>query len=170
MRNEIDIGSTLGGMNPGRNLRHLRRLMEASLVPLQTQLLTTAVLGIKIAGSALAASSGTITYQAEGKLATKASSDMAALSGTVTNAAFNVYAFSITLGGTLVTRMGLEGATLAAVKFPPIPEEEAVLGFVIINPTGTGAFVGGTTVLDDATVVPTASFVNTPYPFNPYLR
>jgi len=170
MRNEIDIGSALGGMTPGRDLRHLRRLMEAALVPMQTQLLTTTALGIKVAGSALAASSATVTYQVGGQLATKASSDMAALSGTVTNAAFNVYVFSITLGGTLVTRMGLEGATLVTVKFPSIPEEEAVLGFVIINPTGTGNFVGGTTELDDATVVPTASFVNTPFPFNPYLR
>jgi hypothetical protein len=170
MRNEIDIGSALGGMNPGRDLRHLRRLIEAALVPMQTQLLTTGALGIKVAGSVTAASSATITYQAGGKLATKASSDMAVLSGTVTADAFNVYAFSITLGGTAVTRMGLEGATLAAVKFPPIPEEEAVLGFVIINPTGTGDFVGGTTDLDDATVVPTASYINTPYPFNPYLR
>ena len=31
---------------------------------------------------------------------------------------------------------------------------EVSIGFVIINPTGSGSFVGGTTALDDATVVP----------------
>lgn len=170
MRNEIDIGSALGAMTPGRDLRQLRRLLEAAVVPMRSQLLTTGALGIKVAGSVLAASSATVTYQVGGKLATKAAADMAAFAGTVTNAAFNVFVFSVTLGGTLATTMGLEGATLAAVKFPPLSEDVAVLGFVIINPTGTGNFVGGTTELDDATVVPTASFVNTPYPFNPYLR
>ena len=38
---------------------------------------------------------------------------------------------------------------------------EVVIGYVIINPTGTGNFVGGTTELDDSTVVPNAVFVNT---------
>ena len=56
--------------------------------------------------------------------------------------------------------MGVEGATRAAVVFPTVPTNEAVAGFVEINPTGTGNFVGGTTVLDDATVVPNASYVN----------
>lgn len=170
MRTDLIVKQALGALAPRQGLATLQRLFQAALTPMQTQLLTTGALEIKVAGSVLAASSGTVTYQVKGKLATKTVSDMAALAGTVSNAAFNVYVFSVTLGGTLATRMGLEGAALAAVKFPPIPEEEAILGFVIINPTGTGDFVGGTTELDDATVVPTASFVNTPFPFNPYLR
>ena len=31
---------------------------------------------------------------------------------------------------------------------------------MVISPTGTGNFVGGTTPLDDATVVPNAAYVN----------
>jgi len=42
-----------------------------------------------------------------------------------------------------------------------------MIGFAIINPTGTGNFVGGTTPLDDATVVPNAVYIDTPYPLDP---
>ena len=103
-----------------------------------------------------------------GLLVTKASStDMAALSGTVTNAKFNVFVFYIDSAGTLTSQMGTEGATLAAVVFPTIPAGKTVIGYVTINPTGTGNFVGGTTVLDDGTVTPNAVFVNTVGPFDP---
>jgi hypothetical protein len=45
-----------------------------------------------------------------------------------------------------------------------------MIGFVIVNPTGTGDFVGGTTDLDDATVAPNAVYVNTPFPILPGLQ
>jgi hypothetical protein len=45
-----------------------------------------------------------------------------------------------------------------------------MIGFVIINPTGTGPFVGGTTALDDATVVPNAVFVNVTGAFDPSIQ
>lgn len=99
---------------------------------------------------------------------TKASAtDLAALVGTVTNAKFNVFYFFIDSAGTLTTAMGTEGATLAAVVPPPVPVNKTVIGYITINPTGTGNFVGGTTVLDDGTVVPNAVFVNTLGPFDP---
>lgn len=42
---------------------------------------------------------------------------------------------------------------------------------MIINPTGTGDFVGGTTALDDATVVPNAVYLNGNIgPFDPSVR
>jgi hypothetical protein len=65
--------------------------------------------------------------------------------------------------------MGTEGATLAAVKFPQFPNDKALIGFVIIHPTGTGNFVGGTTALDDATVVPNAVYQNSTAGFDPYV-
>ena len=98
-----------------------------------------------------------------------ANTDMAALSGTVANATFNVYAFFIDQAGTLTSAMGIAGATLAAVTFPPVPAGKACIGYVVINPTGTGDFVGGTTALDDATVVPGAVYVNITGPFDPTL-
>jgi len=84
-----------------------------------------------------------------------------ALSGTVTNGAFNVFVFSVDKAGTVHTDMGTEGATLNAVRFPNIPATRTIIGYVVINPTGTGNFVGGTTALDDAVVVPNAAYVNT---------
>ena len=95
-----------------------------------------------------------------------AATDMAVLSGTVTNAKFNVFCFYVDSAGTLTSQMGTEGATLATVVMPTVPAAKAQLGFVIINPTGTGNFVGGTTPLGDVTVVPNAAYVNTIGPFD----
>jgi len=103
-----------------------------------------------------------------GRLISKAANtDMAALSGTVVNATFNVFAFFIDAAGTLTSAMGVAGASLAAVTFPPVPAGKACMGYVVINPTGTGNFVGGTTPLDDATVAPGAVYVNVTGPFDP---
>jgi hypothetical protein len=103
-----------------------------------------------------------------GALVTKAITDDAfTLAGTVTNAKFNVFVMTMNASGTCVALMGTEGATLAAILWPAIPAGSVVLGYVIINPTGTGNFVGGTTALSDGTVVPNAVYVNTPFPFNP---
>lgn len=135
---------------------------------LSTQYFSSAGLAIK-AGASPIVKAGTLSYASvQGKLVkVAANTDMAALSGTVTNAKFNVYAFFIDGAGALTSAMGTEGATLAAVIFPPFPEGKAFIGFVIINPTGTGNFVGGTTALDDATVVPNAAYVNSHGAYDP---
>lgn len=97
-----------------------------------------------------------------------ASTDMPALSGTVVNATFNVFCFFMDQSGTLTSVMGTAGSTLAKVVFPQFPEGKVLVGFVIINPTGTGNFVGGTTALDDATVVPNAVYQSPSGSFDPY--
>lgn len=89
------------------------------------------------------------------------------LAGTITNAKFNVYVITVKNDGTLTARMGTEGAALINVVLPTVPVDEQIIGFAIVNPTGTGNFVGGTTDLDDATVVPNAVYVNAPFAFNP---
>ena len=61
----------------------------------------------------------------------------------------------------------IEEDLTAAVKWPPLPAGKALVGFVVINPTGTGNFVGGTTALDDATVVPNAAYVSCGGAFDP---
>lgn len=93
--------------------------------------------------------------------------DAFTLSGTVTNAKFNVFCMYIASDGTVSTLMGTEATTRAGVVFPTTPSGYAMIGYIEINPTGTGDFVGGTTPLGDATVAPNAVYVNTPYPFNP---
>lgn len=139
---------------------------------LSTQTINTAALRIKGgSASAIVQTNAVSLYLANGKLVSKATAtDLPALVGSVTNARFNVFAFFIDQAGTLTTLMGIEGTTLASVIFPPIAELKACIGFVIINPTGTGPFVGGTTVLDDATVVPNAVFANTLGAFDPSIQ
>jgi hypothetical protein len=133
------------------------------------RLLTSGALAIKSGGSALAKFANTIHFMVDGVCGKKTTADCAALSGTVTNAKFNVFVFTTKIDGTLATRMGTEGAAEINVVFPAIPDGEVVIGFVIINPTGTGNFVGGTTALDDATVAPNAVYVDTIGSFLPEL-
>lgn len=118
---------------------------------------------IKAGGSALAKTGATVThYMVKGQSGQiAASTDLPAFSGTVTNAKFNVFVYTVNSAGTKALTMGTEAATEAAVKWPKINTEHAILAFIKINPTGTGNFVGGTTALDDATVVPTAQYVPT---------
>jgi len=146
--------------------------LRAALLKIQSAsvdfLMSTGGLAIKAGGSALVKAATLCKAFVNGVLVSiAANTDMAALAGTVTNAKFNVFVFYINSAGTVGTAMGTEGATLGAVVFPTVPADSAVIGFVIINPTGTGNFVGGTTALDDATVVPNAVYVNTPFPWNP---
>lgn len=146
------------------------QLTRAAIFPVLTALsdryssqsFSSAGLAIKTAGSAIVKAGSAYYGIASGILVNKtANTDMAALAGTVTNATFNVFCFYIDSAGTLTSQIGTSGATLAAVKFPALPVGKAQIGFVVINPTGTGDFVGGTTALDDATVVPNAAYVNT---------
>jgi hypothetical protein len=163
------ISQLLAGLANKTDGGFLRTVLGAIGDRYASQSLSSAGLVIKAGSSAIVKTGASAYYGiANGRLVTKAAAtDMAALSGTVTNARFNVYAFFIDQAGTLTSAMGIEATTLAGVKFPPIPVGKAILGFVIINPTGTGNFVGGTTPLDDATVVPNAAYVNTQGAFDP---
>lgn len=129
--------------------------------------LVSGALAIHGSASPLAKIANTIYSFVNGILIKTAAADLPAFVGTVLTTTFNVFVFTIDSTGTTHTLMGTAAATIGAVVFPVIPANTAVIGFVVINPTGTGSFVGGTTALDDATVVPNAVYVNTPYSFNP---
>lgn len=131
------------------------------------QLLNTGALAIGTA-KAKVLIANTIYALIEGALVKKTTAEIV-LAGTVTNAKFNVYVLSINAAGTVSAAMGTEAATLGAVAFPTLADGSAMIGFVIVNPTGTGNFVGATTELDDATVAPNAVYVNTPFPILPSL-
>lgn len=130
-------------------------------------LFKTGGLAIKASSSALAKTANTIKFIVDGVYCSKAAADCAALVGTVTNATFNVFVFTVNAAGTFKTYMGAGAATRAAVVFPTVADGEVVVGFIEVNPTGTGDFVGGTTALDDGTVVPNVVYIDTPYPFIP---
>lgn len=127
--------------------------------------------GLVIHGSASAlAKTGSSDFYAlaSGKLVKiAASTDMPALVGTVAHSAFNVFCFFVDSGGNKTSQVGTAGATLAAVVFPQFPDGKALVGFLIINPTGTGSFVGGTTALDDATVAPNTAYISPIGGFDP---
>lgn len=124
-------------------------------------LLVSGALAIHGASSTLAKTAATVYALVDSVLVKLAAADLPALVGTVVNATFNVFVFTVNAAGTTKTYMGTAGATLGAVVFPTTADGEVPLGFVIINPTGTGNFVGGTTDLDDGTVAPNAVYVNT---------
>ena len=140
------------------SLREVILILQSQLTH---KLLTTGGLAIKAGGSAIVKTVNTISYQIAGIFYTKAAADMAALVGTVTNAYFNVYCFYVDASGTLTTSMGTQATTKAGVVFPAHVDGKVMIGHLLVNPTGTGNFVGGTTVLDDATVVPNAVYTNT---------
>lgn len=115
-------------------------------------------LAIHGASSPTVKTTATLYAMVDAVVVTKAAADLTALSGTVVNGTFNVFVFTINASGTVKSYMGTAGATLAAMVFPTTADGEVPIGFVLINPTGTGNFVGGTTNLDDATVVPNAVY------------
>lgn len=149
---------------------NLRRLFEPLFDSQSTLPLSSAGLVIHGAASTLAKTGSAVFYAIANGVLQKvaAATDMPALAGTVTNATFNVFCFFIDSAGTVTSAMGTGGATLASVVFPQKPRKKALVGFIIINPTGTGDFVGGTTALDDATVVPNAAYVSPVCGFDPY--
>lgn len=126
---------------------------------------------IKAGGSTLAKTANAVRYMNAASGTARpvlgliaANTDVAAFAGSVTNAKFNVFVHTVKDDGagvqTFATRMGTEGATRAAVVFPAVPANETIYAFTEINPTGAGNFVGATTALDDAGVVPNATYVN----------
>lgn len=117
---------------------------------------------IKTSSSALAKTGSAIFhYTVKGKKGRiAAGTDMPALVGTVTNAMFNVFVFTVDEAGNKYVQMGTEAATEAAVRWPTLDAERCLIGYLVINPTGTGNFVGGTTALDDVTVAPNTAYVS----------
>jgi regulator of replication initiation timing len=76
------------------------------------------------------------------------------------NAMFNKCLLCIDSSGNMQIAAGTEAASAGAVVLPAIPASYAVVGMVQVNPTGTGDFTGGTTELDDGTVVPNATYTD----------
>ena len=157
------IAQYLQNLGSGLDRRALHNIFGSALRSLNScalsnsTLVITATTGKKVPKTGAAAS----YYIANGVLVTIANGvDMPALSGTVTNLYFNVFCFFVDSAGTKTSATGTQALTLAGVKWPNFPADKALIGLVLINPTGTGDFVGNTTALDDATVVPTAVYIS----------
>src|ERR1017187_4628187 len=69
-----------------------------------SELLTTGALAIHGSASALAKTVNTIYFMVDGQMYSKTAADCAALVGTVANATFNVFVFSVNAAGTFATQ------------------------------------------------------------------
>jgi hypothetical protein len=147
--------------------------VRSALTELQTNavdlVLSSAALAIGSSSKAKVKIVNTFYYMIDGVMYSKTTAEIAFTATThdVANGKYAVFVLSVDSAGTVTITKSADAASLATVVFPTVPASEVVIGFVIINPTGTGAFDASTTELDDATVVPNAVYVNTPYPFNP---
>lgn len=78
----------------------------------------------------------------------------------VTNAMYNLCLLCVDNLGAMQIGAGVEAATLAGVVLPDTPADSCVIGLLEVNPTGAGNFVGGTSDLDDAGIVPNAVYTD----------
>lgn len=167
----VDVATDLAGLNqvPAAVVTDITAMYADTVaVRARQKTLIFNSAGLVIAAGKKTANIANTTYGiANGVLFKKTTADCSALAGTVANAAYNVYVFSIDSAGTVTTAFGTAGASLGAVVFPAVVANKPIIGFVIVNPTGTGNFVGGTTDLDDATVVPNAVYISVTGAFDP---
>lgn len=146
----------------------LSALLDKLQRPLSCILLNSGGLAIGSGSTAKIKIANTIYAYFESVLAKKTTAEITlTTANNVTNAKFNVIVLTMTSDGTVTPRNGTEASTIGGVIFPTVPDGSVVVGFVIINPTGTGGFVGGTTALSDGTVVPNAVYIDTPLAFLP---
>lgn len=148
----------LAGITPNNDRKKIAVPMKAIGDRLSSQCLTSAGLVITATSGKYTAKIGASdTYAvANGTLVkVAAGTDMTTPAGVITAGSYNVFCFFVDAAGALTTLMGVEGTTVAKVKFPQPPENKAMLGFILVTYAST--FTGGSTALDTATTV----YVNT---------
>lgn len=157
----IYVNQQVAAMQNGLDKDALRPLLKAIADRMSSQATSTAGLVIKAGGGVLA-KVGAVAFAGVANgvpVAIAAGTDMPALTGTITAGKYNVYCFFIDSASVVTVAQGTEGATLAAVKFPPFPVGKALVGYLAITYAST--FTGNSTALDTATTVyvsPVGSF------------
>ena len=147
------VNQQLAAMDSQNEQAALRPLLNALADRMSSQATSTAGPAIKAGGGVLA-KTGAAAFAGVANgvpVAIAASTDMPALTGTITAAKYNVYCFFIDSASVVTVAQGTEGATLAAVKFPPFPVGKALVGYLVITYAST--FTGNSTALDTATTV-----------------
>jgi hypothetical protein len=104
----------------------------------------------------------TINYLINGQFYSKApTDDLWTLTGfNCANGKFCRAILLLDSSGNASIAVSNQAATIEGCSNPPIPDNKCVVGTVTVNPTGTGNFTGGTTALNDGTVVPNAVYTN----------
>ena len=147
------VNQQLAGVASQSDQKALLPLLNALADRMSSQATSTAGLVIKAGGGVLA-KIGSVAFAGVASgvpVAIAAATDMPALTGTITANKFNVYCFFVDSASVVTVAQGTEGATLAAVKFPPFPVGKALVGYLVITYAST--FTGNSTALDTATTV-----------------
>lgn len=147
-----NLSQRVNQMSDQRDARNMYLLLEPLFLRLRSFAASSAGLVISATTTKAKIGANVFYYVADGALGRiAASTDMPPLVGTVTNTFFNIFVFTVDKAGTTYTQMGTEAATEAAVRFPALAQDRAIIGWIIVNPTA-GSFVGGTTALTGVTV------------------
>ena len=147
------VNQQLAGVASQSDQKALLPLLSALADRMSSQATSTAGLVIKAGGGVLA-KIGSVAFAGVASgvpVAIAAATDMPALTGTITANKFNVYCFFVDSASVVTVAQGTEGATLAAVKFPPFPVGKALVGYLVV--TNSSTFTGNSTALDTATTV-----------------
>lgn len=161
-----NVQDELNRMSPAASHAKLGDLLAALITQINdltaranNRMLTKAGLVIKQASSPLVRAASAFAAVADGVVVRKAAStDMAALAGTLATANSALWAFYIDSAGTLTTSTKTASVAthaLAVADLPAVPAGLAMIGFIVIdNATGSN-FVGGTTALDTGSLTVT---------------
>ena len=143
----------LEAVTPTKLRYNFQRMLQPPIDRLSSQPLTSA--GLVISSTTTLAKTGAADFYASvnGRLVKiAAGTNMPALTGfNVPATQFGVCCFYVNGAGTVTMLPGTPGATLGAAIFPQPPQNQALVGFLIV--TYASAFTGGTTVLSTATTV-----------------
>lgn len=151
------LGTTLVELIAGFN--KLLADLTAVRARLSNYLLSSAGLVIKTSSSAVVKAGSAFIAVAGGVPVSKAANtDMSAIAGTLATAKAALWAFYIDSEGTITTSAktaDADDAEGAIALLPAIPENKAMIGYIVVeNATGSN-FVGGTTALDASNVTVT---------------
>lgn len=160
------IARYVGSLTIGRDKDDLFKLFNALGDRLSSQALKAGTLAIATVTQNVKLTN-TIQVVANGVYVSRAAADpiftLTAAHSVAINQ-FNVLCLYCDSAGTVSGKMGIPGASAAAVKFPEAPVGQAMIGFLMIS-AGANVFTGGITALTGGTV--TVTYVDVTGAFDP---
>ena len=148
------VTAFLSGLDGESNRAALRPILYAIADRMSCQATSTAGLVVTATSGHYVPKTGSAAFAGVVQgvpVAIAGGTDMPTLVGTITAGSYNVFCFFIDQASTVTVAMGIEGTTLAKVKFPPFPQGKALVGYIVVTYAST--FTGGSTALDTATTV-----------------
>lgn len=151
---QASISQFLAGLDGESNRAALAPILLALGNTLSSQATSTAGLVVTATAGHYVPKTGSAAFAGVASgvpVAIAGGTDMPTLVGTITAGSYNVFCFFIDQASVVTVAMGVEGTTLAKVKFPTFPQGKALVGYIVVTYAST--FTGGSTALDTATTV-----------------